>query len=222
MGTTEFIFWLFLFFIIWKKDEVRDPGGLRREENRKLPSRRLLGHGTTVVLGPFKFRFLHFKKFLRACMIVQLDWKSEEEARSWWCVQENFHNQRPWHLNRMRKARARRGEGQRTSGRLNGAGPGGWRIWCRGDYREWTGMSRLELSTRYLRSLLVVYLGRDKDQRLTKAVFSVSSTRNWNHQELRGIFLESSSGLWAKNLWNTRRRGRDGDRQCCRFKTGTF
>lgn len=61
-------------------------------------------------------------------------------------------------------------------------------------------MSRLELSTRYLRSLLVVYLGRDKDQRLTlirlaevgvnmnhwrevhqrlkKAVFSVSSTRN--------------------------------------------
>lgn len=120
MGTTEFIFWLFLFFIIWKKDEVRDPGGLRKEGNRKLPSRRLLRHGSTVVLGPFKFRFLHFKKFLRACMIVHLDWKSEEEARSWWYVQENFHDHRPWHLNRMRKARARRGEGQRASGRING------------------------------------------------------------------------------------------------------
>lgn len=35
-------------------------------------------------------------------------------------MQENFHNQRPWHLNRMRKARAPRGEGQRTSGRING------------------------------------------------------------------------------------------------------
>lgn len=35
-------------------------------------------------------------------------------------MQENFHNHRPWHLNRMRKGRAQRGEGQRTSDRING------------------------------------------------------------------------------------------------------
>lgn len=35
-------------------------------------------------------------------------------------MQENFHNHRPWHLNRMRKGRAQRDEGQRTSDRING------------------------------------------------------------------------------------------------------
>lgn len=167
MGTTEFIFWLFLFFIIWKKFEVRDPEGLRREENRKLLSQRVLGHGTTVFLGPFKFRFLHFKKFPRACMIVHLDWKTEEEARSWRCVQENFHNHRPWHLNRMRKGRAQRGEGQRTSDRINGQDLVAEGFGAEGTIGNELGRADWERSVRCLRSLVVVYLRRDKDQRLT-------------------------------------------------------
>ena len=125
-----------------------------------------------------------------------------------------------------------------------------------GNYREWTGRGGLRaehgmfevtngcapwkgqdqrLILRRLAEVRVTWdHWRGGHQRLMRAVLSASSIWRWNHQEHRGIFLESSCESWAEKKSPNRKESDHGVGRSLwreeakmmikmmRFKAGTF